>query len=90
MRLVAYRGGMGEHKWFAETADVAVEYARSSNGEQREAAARSSLTPAADLSRLSRDSVVYVRNAACENPKTPCATWPGTCLPSCSARLAGV
>ena len=57
--------------WFAETADVAVEYARSSNVKQREAAARSPLTPAADLSRLSRDSVVYVRNAACENPKTP-------------------
>ena len=69
--LVAYRDGMGEHKWFAETADVAVEYARSSNGKQREAAARSPLTPAADLSRLSQDSVAYVRNAACENPKTP-------------------
>lgn len=81
---------MGERKWFAETVDVAVEYARSTNGKQREAAARSPLTPAADLSRLSRDNVVYVRNAACENPKTPCATWPGTCLPSCSARLADV
>ena len=71
VRLVAYRGGMGEHKWFAETADVAVEYARSTDGKQREAAARSPLTPAADLSRLSRDNVVYVRNAACENKKTP-------------------
>lgn len=71
VRLVAYRGGMGEHKWFAETADVAVEYARSSSGKQREAAARSPLTPAADLSRLSRDNVAYVCNAACENPKTP-------------------
>lgn len=71
VRLVAYRGGMGERMWFAETADVAVEYARSSNGKQREAAARSPLTPAADLSRLSRDNVAYVCNAACENPKTP-------------------
>lgn len=88
--MVAYNGEYGKRMWFAETADVAVEYARSSNGKQREAAARSPLTPAADLSRLSRDSVVYVRNAACENPKTPCATWPGTCLPSCSARLADV
>ena len=68
---VAYNGEYGKRMWFAETADVAVEYARSSNGKQREAAARSPLTPAADLSRLSRDSVVYVRNAACENPKTP-------------------
>ena len=69
--MVAYNGEYGKHMWFAETADVAVEYARSSNGKQREAAARSPLTPAADLSRLSRDNVVYVRNAACENPKTP-------------------
>ena len=69
--MVSYRGEWNEHTWFAETADVAVEYARSSNGKQREAAARSTLTPAADLSRLSQDGVVYVRNAACENPKTP-------------------
>lgn len=88
--MVSYRGEWNEHTWFAETADVAVEYARSSNGKQREAAARSPLTPAADLRRLSQDGVVYVRNAACENPKPPCATWPGTCLPSCSARLADV
>lgn len=69
--MVAYNDEYGKHKWFAETADVAVEYARSSNGKQREAAARSPLTPAADLSRLSRDNVAYVRHAACENPKTP-------------------
>ena len=69
--MVAYNGEYGKHMWFAETADVAVEYARSSNGKQREAAARSPLTPAADLSRLSRDNVAYVCNAACENPKTP-------------------
>lgn len=69
--VVSYRGEWNKHAWFAETADVAVEYARSSNGKQREAAARSPLTPAADLSRLSRDNVAYVRNAACENPKTP-------------------
>lgn len=69
--MVAYNDEYGKHMWFAETADVAVEYARSSNGKQCEAAARSPLTPAADLSRLSQDGVVYVRNAACENPKTP-------------------
>ena len=69
--MVAYNDEYGKHMWFAETADVAFEYARSSNGKQREAAARSPLTPAADLSRLSQDGVVYVRNAACENPKTP-------------------
>ena len=69
--MVAYNDEYGKRKWFAETADVAVEYARSSNGKQREAAARSPLTPAADLSRLSQDGVVYVRHAACENPKTP-------------------
>lgn len=69
--MVSYRGEWNKHTWFAETADVAVEYARSTNGKQREAAARSTLTPAADLSRLSQDNVAYVRNAACENPKTP-------------------
>ena len=69
--MVAYNGEYGKRMWFAETADVAVEYARSSSGKQREAAARSPLTPAADLSRLSRDNVAYVCNAACENPKTP-------------------
>ena len=69
--MVSYRGEWNKHAWFAETADVAVEYARSTNGKQREAAACSPLTPAADLSRLSRDNVAYVRDAAAANPKTP-------------------
>lgn len=68
--MVAYRDG-GALTWFVESAAVACEYARSENGKQREAAARSPLTPATYLGRLIYDSVSYVRKAASENPKTP-------------------
>lgn len=68
--MVAYRNG-GMRMWHVESAAVACEYARSENGKQREAAARSPLTPAACLGRLIYDRVSYVRKAASENPKTP-------------------
>ena len=68
--MVAYCDG-GALTWFVESAAVACEYARSENGKQREAAARSPLTPAACLGRLIYDRVSYVRKAASENPKTP-------------------
>lgn len=68
--MVAYKDN-GLRKWFVENATVAAEYARSKNGRQREAAARSHLAIAADLGKLMRDSVPYVRQGASENPKTP-------------------
>lgn len=68
--MVAYRSD-GMHMWHVESVAVAREYACSENGKKREAAAGSTLTPAAYLGRLIHDRVSYVRNAASENPKTP-------------------
>ena len=68
--MVAYRNG-GMRMWHVESVAFAREYACSKNGKQREAAARSGLTPVAYLGRLIYDRVSYVRRAAAENPKTP-------------------
>lgn len=68
--MVAYRNG-GMRMWHVESVAVAREYACSENGRKREAAAGSTLTPAAYLGRLVYDRLSYVRKAALRNPKTP-------------------
>lgn len=68
--MVAYPNG-GMRMWHVESVAFAREYACSKNGKQREAAARSGLTPVAYLGRLIYDRMSYVRRAAAENPKTP-------------------
>ena len=72
--MVAYRNG-GMRMWHVESVAVAREYACSENGEQREAAAGSLLTPATYLGRLIHDRVSYVRKAALSNRKRLCVTW---------------
>lgn len=68
--MVAYPNG-GMRMWHVESVAFAREYACSKNGKQREAAARSGLTPVAYLGRLIYDRMSYVCRAAAENPKTP-------------------
>lgn len=68
--MVAYPNG-GMRMWHVESVAFAREYACSKNGKQREAAARSGLTPVAYSGRLIYDRMSYVRRAAAENPKTP-------------------
>lgn len=68
--MVAYTNG-GMRMWHVESVAFARAYACSKNGKQREAAARSGLTPVAYLGRLIYDRMSYVRRAAAENPKTP-------------------
>lgn len=68
--MVAYKDN-GSRKWFVETPLSQPSTRAPRMAGQREAAARSRLTSAADLGRLMRDSVPYVRQGASENPKTP-------------------
>lgn len=68
--MVVYRKGE-DVSCIVENRAVACEYARSKSARLREAAARSPITAAADLSRLVRDAAVHVSVAAAENPKTP-------------------
>lgn len=70
--MVVYRKGE-DVSCIVENRAVACEYARSKSARLREAAARSLITAAADLSRLVRDADVHVSVAAAENPKTPAA-----------------